>query len=386
MVDAHVVLLQPLSQKQPRLLAHEVLGLVDVGVEVRVPCLGHGRVEADQRHVLRNVQLQRGAQLVQIDTAVALGGDEGGDLLLPDQPVHQLLVVGGLMGAADVLHHLYGAFRHVQALGGAQHPVQPALDREGVPVGGGDESDALMPQLVQMPDAQLSGLLIVRDDIAGVQPGQIAVHEHQRVFLQVHGQKLIAEKGLVLREQDDAGNVRLHAALQHVILRLGVLALENMADIFILRESRQHAVHHGHGEQVPDGGHDAGDFGQMFEAPDGLLRLLCLGGKGRGRLEPGHKAPPVGETLYHPFVLQLAQGFGDRDAAHLVMLHELIFCGQLVSGRQKAALDLVQDIFFDSLVHGLVHDVRHDTIPPFTVPNGLVSSNIRHCPYKCQVK
>ena len=359
MVDAHVVLLQALAQQQPRLLAHQALGLVDMGIEVRVPDLAHGRVEADQGHVLGNVQLQRSAQLVQIDAGIALRGDEGGDLLLPDQAAYQLQAVGVIMGVAHLLHDLYGAFRHVQALGGVQDAVQPALHGESVPVGGGDEGDALVPQLVQMPDAQLSGLLVVRDDIAGVQPGQIAVHEHQRVFLQIHPQQLVAEEGLALGEQDDAGDVRFHAALQQIVLYLGILALENMADIFVPRESRQDAVHHGHGEQVPDRGHDAGDFWQMVNALGQLLRQLGLIGQERGLLEPGHKAPLVGEALYHPFVLQLAQRLGDRDAAHLIMVHELVFRGQPVSGRQEIGLDLVQDVFLDSLVHGLVHEIRH---------------------------
>ena len=375
MIDVHVVLLQPLSQKQSRLLAHQALGLVDMGIEVRVPDLAHGRVEGNQRHVLGNVQLQGSAQFVQIDTGIALCGDEGGDLLLPDQAAYQLLVVGVIMGVAHPLHNLYGAFRHAQALGGVQDAVQPALHGEGVPVGGGDEGDALVPQLVQMPDAQLSGLLVVRDDIAGVQPGQIAVHEHQRVFLQIHPQQLIAEEGLVLGEQDDAGDVRFHAALQQIVLYLGILALENMADIFVPREGRQDAVHHGHGEQIRDRGHDAGDFRQMVNALGQLLRQLGLIGQGRGLLEPGHKASLVGEALYHPFVLQLAQGLGHRDAAHLVMIHELVFRGQLVSGGQELGLDLVQDVFLDSLVHGLVHEIRHSEALLSRSPMECFSSN-----------
>lgn len=44
-VNAHVVLLQPPAQEKPRFLAHKVLGLVDMGVKVRVPGLGYGLVK-----------------------------------------------------------------------------------------------------------------------------------------------------------------------------------------------------------------------------------------------------------------------------------------------------------------------------------------------------
>ena len=164
------------------------------------------------------------------------------------QPPEQLLIMAEFLVFIQEFHKLYGIFRHIQREGRFLNPFNTVLDREGVPAGGGNESNALMAQLMQMTEAKLPGGPVVRNHIAGIEAREITIQQHQGIILQLHGQKLLTEKGLVLGKQDDPGNIQLQASLQQIILHRGIAALENVADIGILRKYGLYPIDHGQGK------------------------------------------------------------------------------------------------------------------------------------------
>ena len=58
----------------------------------------------------------------------------------------------------------------------------------------------------------------------------------------LHGQQLVAEEGLILGKQDNSGNIQFQASLKQIIFHSGIVALENMADISVLRKNGLDAV------------------------------------------------------------------------------------------------------------------------------------------------
>ena len=107
-----------------------------------------------------------------------------------------------------------------------------------------------MPETVQVVHAKFPCRFVVCNHITGVQPGQIAVQQYKRIFLQLHGKELIAEKRLVLGKKDHAGNIRIQAAAKQIVLHLRVLAVEYMAQITVRRKDRQRPIQHSEGEKV----------------------------------------------------------------------------------------------------------------------------------------
>ena len=160
-----------------------------------------------------------------------------------------------------------------------------------------------MAQLVQMTETELPCGFVVRNHIIGIQARKIAVQQHQRIILQLHGQQLVAEEGLILGKQDNSGDIQFQASLKQIIFHSGIVALENMADISILRKNGLDAVDHGQGKGICDRRKNAGDFrhgrghGRMGR---GYRRVPDQRGKKNGF---GHKGSLMGKTGDNPLAL-----------------------------------------------------------------------------------
>ena len=102
-----------------------------------------------------------------------------------------------------------------------------------------------MSEGVEMTQTECTAGFIVPNDIAGIQTWKIPVDEDQGIFLQQQIKQLLAEKWLILREQNDSADAGVDTFLQQPVFQRRIEALEKVTDIGIHGKCRKYAIYHG---------------------------------------------------------------------------------------------------------------------------------------------
>ena len=249
-IRVDIIQLNSVFKQCPGLTSHQVFRLADMGEKVRISAAADRLVEGHQRNISGNLDVQRGQQVVKVSAGGGFRRNKCRDPVLGNQVQKQILVITEFFVLIQKFHQLDGIIRQVQGEGRFLDPFNPVFHGERVPVCGGNKGDPLLAQLVQMTETELPCGFVVRNHIIGIQARKIAVQQHQRIILQLHGQQLVAEEGLILGKQDNSGDIQFQASLKQIIFHSGIVALENMADISVLRKNGLDAVDHRQGKRM----------------------------------------------------------------------------------------------------------------------------------------
>ena len=95
------------------------------------------------------------------------------------------------------------------------------------------KSKISVTKLVEMIHGQLTRLIVISDNIAGIYTGQNPVDKHKRITVNFHVQKLVAVICLIDRKQYDSGYPDFQAAFENLILRFIVLTGKQIQSVLI---------------------------------------------------------------------------------------------------------------------------------------------------------
>ncbi len=229
-------------QNHAGFFSHQIFGLADVGKEIRTLGFYQRFIKGHQGDILRNPEVHCGKQAIEIGTGSGFCCNKGSDALLPDQLHHLLLIMNvGLMLVEGIPDH-NGGLRNIAFFRFLKNTADAGFDREGIPPGSGDDTEALMSEGVEMTQTECTAGFVIPNNIAGVQTRKIPVDEDEGIFLQQHIKQLLAEIWLILGEQNDPADTGVDTFLQQSVFQRRINALENVTDIGIYGKRGKYAI------------------------------------------------------------------------------------------------------------------------------------------------